>query len=271
MRKTYWSCTKFADWLRGKPKLCAGTSREWRDWEKESKAAHPFRYWLAEEGLDAIQNFIFWPIDQLYSAKYWINNRFVTKTHAMTSNLKRGEWHEYETRLLHCMFDELVNFVEVEQAWWHIAWDPEARVKYKPPFYAFGWFRSRTWRCPEAGIEALQWASKLTDLEWLPEEEKHKAKPTHQAKTAKEVLKLYHWWKEVRPTRPDPHDASGWTDWCDRRRETSDHFLDMEDNEEDRKETTKILDLCREIEENCEKEDEKMMIRLIKIRRGLWT
>lgn len=55
MRSRYFSCSKFADWLRGTPKLSCGTSEEWRDWEISAKQSRPIRYWLAEEGLDYIQ------------------------------------------------------------------------------------------------------------------------------------------------------------------------------------------------------------------------
>lgn len=37
MRRDYWSCTKFADWLRGTPKLKAGTVEEWNAWEKVAR------------------------------------------------------------------------------------------------------------------------------------------------------------------------------------------------------------------------------------------
>jgi hypothetical protein len=271
-RSNYWSCSKFADWLRGKPKGGAKTSKEWRNWEKEAKASHPIRYWMAEEALDAIQNFIWWPVDQIYSIKYYINNRWVTRTHALTSNLKRGQWHEFNTRLMHCMFDELVNYVEIEEAWCHIVWNDEARKKYKPPFYAWGWFRWRTWRCPEAGLARLQWAASLTDEEWLEEDQKHLAQPTHQAKTAQEVTILYDWWKNIRPHRPDPHDASGWTAICDRERKEGRDLLDFEDrSEEEAQEKRQVLDACHKIEQQYEDEDTEMMIRLIKVRRGMWT
>ena len=32
--RNYWTCSKFADWLRGTPKLGAATAEEWRDWHK---------------------------------------------------------------------------------------------------------------------------------------------------------------------------------------------------------------------------------------------
>lgn len=242
------------------------------------------RYWIAEEGLDYIQDFITWPTRKLYDVKYYINNRWVTHTHSLTAHprdIKPGEWRDVGNRFLPCLFNELVDFVEVETAWSNIAWDKKAREKYNPPFYAWGWFRWRTWRCPEAGIEYLKWAMTLTNEEWLEEDKKHLAEPTGQAVAAKEILELYTWWKEIYPNRQDPMDLSGWTVWCNRRREK---VKDDDENirwsallgsenetEGEQAETRRILDLCREIEKQQEDEDTEMLKRLIDIRNHLWT
>jgi len=55
-RSNYWSCSKFADWVRGKPKLSAGTSDQWHEWENEAKRYHPVRYWIAEEARQNIRH-----------------------------------------------------------------------------------------------------------------------------------------------------------------------------------------------------------------------
>jgi hypothetical protein len=269
----YWSCSKFADWLRGTPKGGAKTGRGWNDWHKEASFKYPIRYWIAEEALDWIQDFITWPTRQVHNVKYYINNRWITRTHTLTaSSLEKGKWHEFDTRLLHCMFDELVNYIEVEEAWSNIAWDKEARAKYNAPFYSWGWFRWRTWRCPEAGLDKLKWAASLTNEEFLDDDKKHEAELTPQAKTAIELMALYDWWKNVRPKRPDPHDASGWTELCEKRRQGGRDFLDFEDRtEEEQTATRESLDLCHKIEEQYFEEDTEMMARLIKIRRGIWT
>ena len=126
----YWSCTKFADWLRGTPKISAGTDDEWNNWYEQAKTAHPVRYWISEEGLDMVQDFITFPLRTLYSIKYYINNRWITRTHALTSHprdIQPGAWSDLGNRFLPCLFNELVNYVEVELAWWHIAWDGEER------------------------------------------------------------------------------------------------------------------------------------------------
>ncbi len=132
MRSHYWTCSKFADWVRGTAKLKAGTSEEWDEWTTTAQMRHNFRYWLAEEGLDILQKIVYWPTDKLYAIKYYINNRWVSRTHSLTAHprdIKPGEWRDVGNRFLPCLFNELVDFVEVELAWWHLAWSPEERSK----------------------------------------------------------------------------------------------------------------------------------------------
>ena len=113
----YWSCTPFADWIRGTKKLSAGTSEEWDDWTTAAQMKHNFRYWLAEEGLSYLQDFVTWPVRKLYDIKYYINNRWVTRTHSLTAHprdIKPGQWQDVGNRFLPCLFNELVDFIEVE-------------------------------------------------------------------------------------------------------------------------------------------------------------
>jgi hypothetical protein len=159
----------------------------------------------------------------------------------------------------------------VELAWWHVAWaDAEQKAKYNVPWWATGWWRVRTWRCPQAGLDNLEWQMTLQQ-DWRSDDDPERELPSPQAETAREILALYRWWTKVYPSRPDPHDASGWSELCDRRRETGGLF-DFEDRTpEEQQEVNHILDLTRSIEEQQEQEDEEMMIRLIRVRKALWT
>ncbi len=273
--RNYWTCSKFADWIRGTTKLKCGTGKEWREWEEAAKARYPIRWWLAEEGLDKIQDVWCYIPERINDVRYYINNRWVTRTHALTAHprdIKPGEWRDVGNRFLPCLFNELVDFVEIEQAWHTCLWDDEARKKYSPPWWRSGWLRWRTWRSPEAGIAHLKWAMTLTNEEFLEEGEKHKAEPTYQAKAAQEILELYTWLKEVYPNRSYVHDASGWTAYCEMRREKGYKFFDMEDKTpEEAEQCRTALDKSHEIEKAYNDEDEAMMIRLIKIRESLWT
>jgi hypothetical protein len=172
----YWSCSKLADAIRGAPKMKHATSKEWIAWDNSIKKASPFRYWLAEEGLDHIQLFVTWPARKIYDIKCYINNRWVTRTHALTADprdIKRGQWVDLSSRFLPCLFNELVQFVEIEL----VAASP--------------------------GQDYLDWAIALGD------------ESPAQATAAREVKELYIWWTEIYRNRPDPMIASGWTDYCE--------------------------------------------------------
>jgi hypothetical protein len=273
-RSNYWSCSKFADWLRGTPKLSAGTGKQWRVWKEAAKDSHPIRYWIVEEGLDYAQTFVNWPADKLNDIRYYINNRFISRTNSLTAHprdIRPGSWSDVGNRFLPCLFNELVDFVEVETAWHHVLWDDKVRDKYDVPWNR-RFFRFRTWRCPQAGIDHLKWAMTLTNEEFLEEDQKHLAEPTLQAKNAREMLELYTWWTEVYPKRPDVHDASGWSEYCASRRDNGLDFFDMEDRTPEDAERCRVaLDKSQEIEKAYADEDEPMMIRLIKVRESLWT
>ncbi len=276
MRNHYWTCSKFADWLRGTTKGGAKTSEGWDEWEKRAKAAYPFRWWLAEEGLDYVQKVVYFIPDKLYELKYYINNRWVTKTHALTAHprdIPRGEWRDVGNRFLPCLFNELVDYVEVELAWWHVVWDEEARKKFKSPWYATGWFRWRTWRNPECGIANLEWQRKLIHDDEYCKDEKYYMKPTPQAVKAQEILDLYIWWTQVYRNRPDPYEASGWSAACEAQRLANGGKLSFSTSKDPvlKKQSDKAHKLLQKIEAAYEKEDEEMMIRLIKVRHGLWT
>jgi len=277
MRANYWSCSRFADWLRGTPKLSAGTGKEWRLWREAAKGTHPVRYWIVEEGLDYAQNFVNWPADRFHDIRYYINNRWVSHSHRLTAHprdIKPGSWCDVGNRFLPCLFNELVDFVEIEQAWHHCLWSDEERKKYEVPWWRRGFLRWRTWRCPEAGLEYLHWAAnlKMDDSMGLAPGDDGWGEPTHQAKAAREIIEIYTWWTEVYPKRPDVHDASGWTAYCDMRRTKGYDLFDMEDKtESEAKQCREALDKSRALELQYEQEDEAMMIRLIKIRQSLWT
>ena len=283
--RNYWTCTKFADWIRGTTKLSAGTSEEWHEWEKRAKADYPIRWWLAEEGLDILQKIVMFVPDKIYAVKYYINNRYITRTHSLTAHpkdIRPGQWCDVGNRFLPCLFNELVDFVEVELAWWHLAWSPEERPKYNMPWWAVGWWRVRLWRCPQAGLDNLAWQSEIVAKEdyGLNPGDKGYGELTRQAINAREILELYKWWTEVYRNRPDPHDASGWSEYCDLKRKIVEEnggkgFSSMFSSKGETKELRKMADVAlkklRKIEEQYEKEDEQMMIRLIKIRNSLWT
>jgi len=272
--RNYWSCTKFADWVRGTPKGGAKTSEDWDQWRNEAERYNPVRYWIAEELLDNIQGILLYIPERLNDVRYYINNRWVSKAHALTAHprdIRPGRWSDLGNRFLPCLFNELVDFVEIEQAWHYVMWNAEERKKFKTPWWRSGWLRWRTWRCPEAGMAYLNWAKDLDNSEFLKEGETPEL--THQAKAAREIIELYTWWTTVYRNRPEPMEASGWTAYCEAARMANGGRLSFSgDKSPELAEMSKIaMDKMHKMEEAYEAEDEAMMIRLIKIRQSLWT
>jgi hypothetical protein len=278
-RRNYWTCSKLADKIRGTNKIPSGTSEQWDDWHNAAKTAHRIRYWIAEEGLDHVQDFVNFIPDKLYDLKYYLVNRFVSKHHALTASpksLKRGRWWDLDTRIVHCLFDELVNFVEVEKAHMLVAWSDEDAKKFKAPWYSLGRWKTRTWRSAPAGISYLQWEMSLKNNSdyGYKKGDKGYGKPTPQALAAKEIYEIYTWYKNVRPNRPDPMDASGWSAYCDEQREKNGdslRYLTSKKTVKEQARVKKILNLTTKIEKQQYDEDTKMLNRLIAVRQNLWT
>jgi len=235
-RFNYWSCSKLAYWLIGTTKPEPLTSEGWREWHKVNQQKHPIRYWIAEDGLSILQDIVFLPIDIYHTIEVYIRNRFIDKVHYLHTGLTPGEYYDLDTRILHGLFNELIDFVEVEQAHLMSCYDDR---NYE---FIHG-------RCIQAGLDHLDWACnlKLDENYGVPVGDKDYGKPTSQAKAAKKILKLYNWWKN-RDNRLDPYE--------------------LFTKEKDGKFYFRKID---EVERNYEKEDTKMLIKLIKLRSYLWT
>jgi len=219
-----------------------------------------------------VQDFVTWPKRKVGDMRNYITNRYVSKTHALTSKLKKGQYYEYEHRLLHCVFQSLVDYVEIEEAWMQVGWG-EDDSKYKST-RRFWW---QEWRCPEAGVDRLKWTASLVCDEdmGVDKDSPNYGKPTRQAIHAQEILDIYTWWKITRPARPDPYEASGWSAWNDaqdvKRGDKPRRLFRSDRTAAERKESSRLFKLVGKIEAEYDKEDTDMMIRLVKIRNGMWT
>jgi hypothetical protein len=278
MIKKYWSCSKFALWLLKRyciEKPNAAEIGQWKVWKDASRTKNKFVYWFVEEFLDFAQEIIYFPFTKFSDFRYYLIKRFVMKTHYLNTKLTPGVYHEIDTRILYGLFETLVDFIEVEKARIEVIFDQESARKYGFTGLTkfLDWIGIKQWRSAEAGIKYLEWEMSLTDDVCLFEEKEY-APPTPQSLSAKEQYELYNWWKNVRPLRPDPYDASGWTELCEKRRGTNKEPLSSfwcDQTDEDRAETHKALNLCNQIEQQYFNEDTEMLIRLIKIRANLWT
>lgn len=240
---------KIGRWVRaraGMPAVPTATTMEgWDQWHKDSSAASPFLYWLLDNGYHSFRRTILYPFTLFINVVHHIRNRFITKSHLMKTGLKPGQWHEFETRLIHGMFNELVEFVEVELAnMQRICGEYQYIPKYQR---YFPWIITTFMlnRSAEAGMAYLDWeASLVHDESYCSADSPNFGKPTSQAIAAIEIKDLYYWWTAIRPNRKDLYmDDASKLDF---------HTINAE-------------------EEFREEKDEEMMNRLIKVRRAMWT
>lgn len=219
--RSHWNCSKLADKLRGTTKPVALTLEGWAQWDDYAKSQHKHRFWLAERGLEIAQNIVYFPLDTLYSIECWYKNKYIMKTHLLSSpQLNSGSWYDLDYRILHCVFDSLVDFVEVECAWACTSYNKHNAAHFKVPRL---WFKRRKWRSAEAGLLFLREQARDTDARLLPADEQALAEPTDWANAANEIINLYNWWVN-----------------------------------------------CRD-EKTSRDEENEMLIRLVKVRKYLWT
>jgi hypothetical protein len=236
-RIKYWSCCKFADWIRGEKKPEALTMEDWQTWRITQQKERPWRYWLSEVALLKLQDFLSYPLDLIYSIKCYIRNRFITQTHVLKSDLKKGEWYDLDTRILHSLFNELVEFVEIELA--HLSkWNRDKRYKFKKG------------RCVEAAYDYFEWATnlKFDETYGINPDASNYGELTPQAENALKIQELYEWWKNERPNRVDPFEL-------------------FSKNNHGKKYYHKINNIQKEYED----EDTQKLMELIEIRSHLWT
>lgn len=109
---SYWSCSKFADWLRGNKKPDALEMDAWDSWHKESQSANKFRYWLSEDFLDGLQYVLYTPYNLYKEAYYALNARFWDCYWQVDTGLNRWSYHDPDARLESAAFKILQDYVE---------------------------------------------------------------------------------------------------------------------------------------------------------------
>jgi len=251
-RGNYWSNGKFAKFLGRRfgfvPPVTVGSMGEFLAEDEANKKISPIGFWIIEELFDNLQDIAYFPHDVYSNIRHYMVNRFRDKLHVLQTKLELGQYYEVDTRLLHGIMETVVNFVETEKA--HMYTFNEDDENYIP-------------RGPRgAGLAHLDWEISLGD------------ESPGQSEGAKEVKELYLWWKDVRPARPDPHEASGYDEYMNSFTNGRPSYLMLGDSDGDkdvRKKMHDVMDATTKIEEEYFEEDTEMLVRVIKVRRGMWT
>lgn len=240
------------------------TSSEWREWDKIEKAKPICNFFV-----NTFPDFIKYKITRrITDAYYWILYRTCPrhKYQLIDTGLKPG-YYEYETRIFYAAFNAMQVFCEREQPYHDWCWK-YAGEKYKEKFIP-GF---------EAALESFKWRKELVYKEeemfgeWGKKNKHLIGQPTPQADSAKELEEIYLWWVKVFKNRLDPYIVFP-DDYRNDLKNNDSDFYDLFEKrpsvEEDK--FWEMIKLRDELEKQYEQEDEEMLIRLIKIRKHLWT
>lgn len=239
---------------------------QWDIWRDKVKVENPIGWFFTETLPDWLEYPSEWFIDPISNLFYKLRNRFVSKTHIMRTGLPAGTYHDVGTKMLHGLFTELVNFIEIEKAFMSYRFSDD--FDKNVPWWRRNWvFRWAEWRNIKAGIEHLKWEMSLDDTS------------ISQARSATEQMILYTWWKEIRPARIDEYEITGYHKFIiamDSKYGDQWHFDSLGSGSgsltaDEKLEHHRLLDEVNKLEEQRHEEDTEMLIRLVKERQSLWT
>ena len=227
----------------------------WNAFESEFKRKAPVRYLI-----QFIATQISYVFASLSRIAWSIRYRTVRKYHLVNTKLNPG-YHEIDTRMLHANFELLVDYVEIECA--NMA-DINDRARLPAP--PGGWLprimKVKEFRSRELGMKHLEWETTLSSPT-LPELDRS----PDQAARAVQVIILYTWWKDIYPNRkaleaPDRGDGVG-LEFLSRKWQKANPEMNKKIHQ------WSIDSHTQEVE--WDKEEEEMLMALMKIRKGLWT
>lgn len=239
------------------------------------------------------------PFRLIEDVERFIAYRTYDKYHVVKTDLSPG-YYDKDTILLHSVFALLVDFVEVEYASstvgsnfskWLDKFEKYPLVEkfllYAIPnfliYKVFGNPERKSRR--QLGEEHLNW---IINLKPSPEDYLDASYTDSFNAFGREVLELYTWWKDIRPNRPDDMDASGLSEFYDKMRDkygsTNRNVPEYDEsgkikwyrmesnlNEEEEKEYRDLINKSMEIEKSYDDEDTRNLIRVMNIRKQLWT
>jgi len=216
----------------------------WEKREQRLKKAFPVRFFVWDSIPDILKYNIQNPYKRL---KNWIRFRTWDRYDIVVLDISK-DYHDPDTRLLYANFQILQDFVEIELA--ACMHDEETGNTSARGFSEiFRFMKRKKLRDPARGIKHLDWEINSTT--------------GYQSTSAQEKKVLYLWWTQWRPARLDPY--------------VSDYFNQPGDFDLSLKAlfnrpfNRELSDARTKLEQMYEAEDEEMLIRLMKVRRSLWT
>jgi len=216
-----------------------GTAEEWVAWNKKCKEQCPVLYRL-NRAIEDIELFFSVRYQKyIIDAWYHVKHRFFLRSHVIKpKTLKKGCWIETDEKILHCLMHELVEYIEKQRD--GKPWEVTELEK-----------KSRGEKNSIDGEEGDE-ENRLPATQWMP---------------MVAAWNIYLWWKNYDNRLKEiddiyneiPHDKS-------ENGEIMSGFT-----QESMKLKKPYYDRIHEKEDALEKEEEEMLIKIIEIRKSLWT
>ena len=183
------------------------------------------------------------------SFKTWVLNIFRRRKNIVHMKaLRRSNWYDCDTRIFEANFQILVDYVEGELAWMQLITNGKAN-------WIARWFSIKNAR--ELALRYLEWEIQLGE------------DSPDQSEQASKVRDLYLWYKDERPNRPDPFDNISHRELVFNPIEVKGQT--MYELEEADDEYNESIRMAHNIEEDYEEEDTEQLVRLVQLRRMMWT
>jgi hypothetical protein len=248
------------------------------------------------------------PMRYLDDIERWIAYRTYDRYHVVNIPTLEPNYYDKDSIFLHACFALLTDYVEVELGCRQKTGSKrnyDKEIEQENKLYASGlpilgslleaWHDnhflpifihrlfSRVEYSREAGLDYLTEYQKMKPQ--FPDDVSEVESVNHHVAIAKEIQDLYLWWHDVYLKRLDEMDESGVSAYYDKMREKygethrfvptspeeKSYTMEFTGNKEEEEELDRLHHLMWDLEEARNKEDEEMLIRLVKIRRSLWT
>jgi hypothetical protein len=240
----------------------AATMEEWDEWNNVAEQSK-LKWFIADTVPTWFAVTFQYRYENLVTS---LKSKYIRKHNLIKINsLKDDEWYDTDTRMMHGMFQLLVDFVELEKSHMQIMLSEKNTTRR---------MRKVNYRSAEMGLKYLDWEISL----------KKEEGGTNQSKHAKIIKELFIWWKFNRPMRTEPMEVKGSMGMS-----ANEFYSDMGDDKNDSDRVSSMFaridrrkdkepDLYKSVNKACDdaevkyaKEDEQMLIKLVKIRKSLWT
>ena len=186
----------------------------------------------------------------------YIHNRWICPSDRVVirhPDYSKGHYHDADHKMLYILFQMLIDFVEIECG--SICGPYRFETTTQKSYRVVQDLPLLNWLLPpprnaRRGLHHLRWAMNLADM-------------PSQAQQARDVFALYKFWVHTRPGRVEPFSSKFTGE--ERIHKSADNTIVFSP------EYSAYLKTEGKLEDKYDREDQKMLQLLIKIRQGLWT